>query len=383
MLTVLNSIFKITKEDINGFNDSHKKKIIQLFHFIALCGFTYGYSLLIIDHLGSNYIPILFTIYILHSSIKIVAVYLIIALLLYNSIGVKLNIYYTIFLIVVSYLLTDLSHYLFSEPTYSSKYKNKKNIDFMYMKFKHHLYLPLFILNSILFKPCYFSSGHVKINEKVLNNIDINTIDVKKKFTNKKIDKELAEKLYHNTNLDNDISKIIKSFLLEHRLNHNYERLDNMDELYITNPSFKALKIDKVVDDYHIDGHIPNILGIKTYRLLILLQKDEKDKSRTLFKHHIPSNNSNYIIFDYNGQVHRAYIPMNTLNNITKKRVLLKIHYITYPHYMSKKMVEMYKYMVIKTNRLMRQFQNKNKNNYFTNVLHVLKRDLLKPIEIV
>ena len=148
--------------------------------------------------------------------------------------------------------------------------------------------------------------------------------------------------------------------------------------MYITNSNFESKNLDKIVDDYHIDGHIPDMFGIRTYRLLILLQKDKNDKSETIFKNQKQKNGTNYIIFDYNRQVHKANIIKD--NKIRKNRILLKIHFITYPKYIPQKYRDIYVKLLVSTNRLMRKTQNKNNNFYF---LPKLKKEILKKNEIL
>lgn len=133
-----------------------------------------------------------------------------------------------------------------------------------------------------------------------INNIKVNNIKVNRRFTNLEID----------FNYKLDVDGIIKSFIEDNKLDYDYDydKIKEIDELYITNSSFESKNLDKIVDDFHIDGHIPNIFGIKTYRLLILLQKDKFDKSETVFKNQKNNDNNNYIIFDYNTQVHKANI---------------------------------------------------------------------------
>lgn len=363
----------LKEEEVNNFRNSHTKLGVKLFHFIALCGLIYGFYLLIFEHLKIKIIILpLLIIYILSSSLKLFVIFFIISYILIN-INYKLNIYNTIILIFVSYLLTDLSHIIFNEPTYRSKYNNEKEMNYILKKVKHHLYLPLLILDSVLFKPCYFKSGSVEINKDLIEYT--NNINVNKKFTNKKINIDHDLDMDHGLEIDN----IIQSFLSENNLNHKYEKIPEIDELYITNCKFKSSNLDKVVDDYHIDGHIPNIFGIRTYRLLILLQKDKNDKSQTIFKHYKQLKNTNYIIFDYNSQVHRADIATD-YKNISKNRVMFKIHFITYSPFIPNKCKEIYKKLLILTNRLMRKTQEKNKNYYF---LPKLKKEILRPIEIL
>ena len=221
-------------------------------------------------------------------------------------------------LIISSYLLTDISHYIADEKTYSSKYKNDSKSNFIGNKIRHHLYLPLLIMDSIIFKnlPLYFNE--IEIDNSLIEYIEENNQNTNHRFTNKNIDFD------YNINVDN----IIKLFLDKNKLDKKYIKLSEIDELYITNCKKKPSSLEKVVDNYHIDGHIPNLFGLNTYRILILLQKDKNDKSKTCFKSVKVPDNTNIIIFDYNGQIHKADLD-NESDFICKNRVLLKLHFIT------------------------------------------------------
>ena len=345
----------LSREEIKNFRDSHTKNSVKLFHFIALCGFSYGYTLLYKD---INYIVFPFYFYV--CSPKLTFLFYIFSCLL-KQFYIQVNIYKIISLIISSYLLTDISHIIFKEKTYRSKY-DKIDQDYILTKIKHHLYLPLLILDSIFYKPCYYSYGTEKANQYLLNYGK--NVKVEKKFTNISL------------NYDVDISHIIDKFLTENNLNLNYEYVQEINELYITNGNYKSSNLDKIVDKYHIDGHIPNIFGINTYRVLICLHKDENDPSKTIFKDFIPDENTNYVIFDYNQQLHKANI--SNLNH--DNRICIKLHFITYSKYISKFFVNFYKNTLIYTNKLMRKVQNNNNNNYY--ILPDIKKELLRNLEI-
>ena len=117
-------------------------------------------------------------------------------------INVKLSMFNTIILIILSYLITDLSHIIFNEPTYRSKYNGIKK------KLNHHLFLPLLILDSIFFKPCYFKSGEVEIDNELLEYT--NNIKVNKRFTNLEL----------NFSYNLDVDSSIRKFLEDNNLNH-------------------------------------------------------------------------------------------------------------------------------------------------------------------
>ena len=94
--------------------------------------------------------------------------------------------------------------------------------------------------------------------------------------------------------------------------------------------------------------------------------------------------NTNITIFDYNGKIHKVDLD-NESDSIYKNRVLLKLHLITYPKNLSNKYVNFYKKYLIKTNRNMknRGRKDKNYNKQIVNIFNYLKKESLRPIEII
>ena len=181
------------------------------------------------------------------------------------------------------------------KKTLKSIYKNDEK--YLEIKLKHNFYLPILILDSLFFKPTCFSAGKIEItdeNKKYIKKY-INSIDNKENILNNYI-KNTNFKLKNKINYD----KIVLDFIKKNNLkNQKYEFMDNLDELYATkNVKTFYHNNNKIVENLHLDGIIPNFLfGIKTFRILILIDKDENDNSYTYFYNKNNYDNANYWVF--------------------------------------------------------------------------------------
>ena len=349
----------ITDNTILNFRSHHKKIGTKFFHFTALIGIYYGINNIVSKYNLNNYLNLYHCLVLLLSR-KL----FIVQSLLYNSIKFipKTSFEKSFLIILVSYLITDLSHFIFNESTYSSSYKNKKNMTFIKQKFEHNFYLPSLILDSILSYEPKLIRGYASFPHSLEEEVE----NANKKFINKKIPK------YYLNEINPVVDNIISSFLSNNK-NLKSKRVINIDELYFTNNSMDNIsESDYVVDNYHIDGFFPNI-GINTYRLLITYQQSENDNSKTDFiLENCKTKNTNYVIFDFNSQVHRAMLDKNSKT----PRVLLKFHFITYNKNIPLFIVNNYIRLLEKFYIKMRKDKNVHRS------ISSIKTDLLRPVDM-
>ena len=380
----------------NEFRNNHTKSGTIWGHLIALIVFSFGYINLLYPTGSCVYIILLFLAIYLVVSIKLTIIYAIILSLLYSLVkfiesnnfkysNTSTRVFISILIIAIGYLITDVSHLYFNEKTYSSTYKNKKNK--YNKKVIHHFLLPLLILDSAFYKKTMFGCGKINIDNEAqsylityMNNL---VADKKKDIINVYLkDSDINFDIINKIRIDEIISDFYKQNNLDHqKIKHSLT--EDIDELYSTNKKYLSNKTSKSVEEYHIDGHIPNIFfGIKTFRILILIDKDTNDNSYTNFFEQNKCD-GNYWVFDYNRQVHKGVLDTNP--SITKDRILLKKHFIIYPAETNPKILEKYTNFLITSNKNMRKLQNKKYSNIVSKIYIAqskLKNKLMEPLSI-
>jgi hypothetical protein len=371
----------LSEEIISNFRSHHLNIGNILTHLIALGFIFLSLRNILKKIININYLYIFFILLYGYYSIKILII-LIIFFYVCNFIPKVKNIKsfkINFGILILAYLTTNLSHFIFDESTYSSSYKNNSYEEWIKTKIIHNLFLPILIIDSLIFKKNNFDSGNININN--ISNVGINNT---LKNNDKKIFNSYLKKDDYNIYLDDVIKKFLKKNNLK---NYNYKFVEDIDELYSTNSNISNMKeLDKVVEKYHIDGHIPNWLSfIRTYRILILINKDKNDDSQTFFINQEYKENDNYWIFDYNGQVHKALLDKR--KNKKEKRILIKKHFIIYPKNTYDFLIELYKKTLIYTNKYMRYMQN-NFNircryiSIFIKILSNIRFEIMRPIAL-
>lgn len=352
--------------------------------FFILIVLTFGYLNLIYPLSNYPYILLMFLVIYAAVSIKLTLIYafLIFVLAMCIQIGEKHGIVYSNNLsrVIISALIIIIA-YLFDNISKIPKHDINTNREINKVLLK-----PIFILDSIFYKKTMFSCGEIIIDRRVKSYLTkyINTQNTHQK-------RDIINVFLKNSDLDISIleqinvDKIIYDFFRENNINlddYSYDFIEEIDELYSTNKTNKSKVTSKAIENYHIDGHVPNIFkGFKTFRILILVDKDTNDNSYTDF---FDQNlcKGNYWVFDYNRQVHRGVLDTNS--EIIDNRILIKKHFILFPKRNSNRLIRKYKNMIINNNKRRRKEQNKERpflSNIFVSLSHI-KNKMMEPLSI-
>eukprot|EP00729_Bicosta_minor_P000791 gene791-15136_t len=259
----------------------------------------------------------------------------------------------------VAEVCTDVAHYLLSEPTYSSKYTASSK--WLENKLKHHIYLPLLIIDVILHEHPVTVFG--KLDPSIHNLLSKHVAEgaagdpASKYITHSAIPMTVPEL----RSIRAAITKGLQSLLPEST--YTIEHVPEMDDLYTTYPHLIPEGSNAEVLLPHCDGHLPNWFGgCKSYRVLVLIHKDSADHSGTF----ICAENTlftlmemgDFLAFDYNCALHKLI--QSQSGPATGSRRILKLHCIAYPKtgissWIAPLLFPAYRQALVHSNRFMRK----------------------------
>lgn len=242
-----------------------------------------------------------------------------------------------ILIATLAIVLTECFHVISGEATYRSTYANVTTGKWLSKMIAHNLLLVPLIIDACIDRPLW-SSHHISLKDDTVKPI-LELADrakTSKRFTN----------IPYHAQQDIDISSVVKLHAGNNAL---FRYVPSMDEIYISDPSYPANGLATNSEAFHIDGHVPNLWGCRTYRVLISISDPSWDKSKTDFLlERNRQHGDNVLIFDYNAEVHRALLDHGNhpVAVDATKRVLLKRHVITFPRWMPSWYVDVYTWVI-------------------------------------
>jgi len=148
------------------------------------------------------------------------------------------------------------------------------------------------------------------------------------------------------------------------------QSIEAMNELYIT--SVVSEGSDQVFESEHVDGPFFFLPFCTVLRCVYAIQGNNRiftDFPNNGYSYSLKAND--FVIFDYNRDLH--YIWRNTAGSDKdiRKRILLKLHYLVTPRFLPRPITYFYKQLHAKYNQFMRTtFLNSQKKGVISNVVN-------------
>jgi hypothetical protein len=213
--------------------------------------------------------------------------------------------------------------------------------------------------------------------EEVTEPLELKAIeDVKQFYYSQNIEKSRTFHQYCNTLPDKmkTVVDLIKYGKIMHEIFAYYpgqtvDAINGMNEIYVS--SIGAAGSDRVFETPHLDGPFFFLPFCTVLRTVLAIQGNRDiatDFPAVHARHSLETNE--FLVFDYNRDVHFISKFENTQNNVD--RILLKLHYIVTPSFVPFSVVQLYSALHSKYNSLMRTiFLHSQKNGEKENLLSV------------
>jgi len=253
------------------------------------------------------------------------------------------NTIYSVFFLLSSICLQDISHYLCNEPTYDSTYSIKFGFINWFRNYVNHMYylLPCLLMNLGCLEMIY-SNLFVAHNNVVCGKIESDHLSTIHKWVleNKQLSKDNTthwwftelpdpEKIAFQEIMDSQ--EIVDIFRKSYKSNHwIIESVEKMNEIYVASEKHTQ-NSDTVFFMKHIDG--PWYLWFpfcKVYRCILAINENHRistifpniDRTYTLTR-------GDFVGFDFNREIHFIKTNKDAVN--IERRITLKLHYAVYP----------------------------------------------------
>ena len=268
---------------------------------------------------------------------------LIINFMVYMSYIFEINMINSVFMLLSSIYLQDISHYLCNEPTYDSTYSIKFGFVHWFRNYINHMYylLPCLLSNFECLESIY-SKLFVASNNVVYGKVNTHHLSTIHKWVieNKNLSKDSTTHWWYAELPDEEKTafqeimhsqEIIDIFRNTYKSNQwIIESVEKMNEIYVASEKHTQ-NSDTVFFMKHIDGPWYLLFPFcKVYRCILAINENHRistifpniDKTYTL-------THGDFVGFDFNREIH--YIKTNKDAVDTERRITLKLHYAVYP----------------------------------------------------
>ena len=268
---------------------------------------------------------------------------LIINIMVYMSYMFEMNMICSVFMLLSSIYLQDISHYLCNEPTYDSTYSIKYGLVHWLRNYTNHMYylLPCLLMNVRCLETMY-SKLFVAPNNVVYGKVQSDQLSTIHKWVieNNDLSKDNTSHWWYAELPDEEKTafqeimhsqEIIDIFRNTYKSNQwIIETVEKMNEIYVASEKHTQ-NSDTVFFMKHIDGPWYLLFPFcKVYRCILAINENHRistifpniDRTYTLTR-------GDFVGFDFNREIH--YIKTNKDAVDAERRITLKLHYAVYP----------------------------------------------------